>query len=99
MKAPKITSQQPWKSDDLNEWVLEAAANDSTDVVSPETTPGNANITVWDETSDIAGLRVPSVPSDDEETIAEQLVDAGNNEASQEQRLSAARDNAAAAKR
>ena len=99
MKAPKITPHEPWNSDDLNEWVLEAAANDSNDVVSPETTPGNANITIWDETSDSAGLRVPPVPSDNEETIAEQLVDAGNNEASQEQRLSAARDKAAAVQR
>ena len=99
MKAPKITPHEPWNSDDLNEWVLEAAANDRNDLVAPECTPGNAKITVWDERADIEGSRIAPVPSDNEETIAEQLVDAGNNEASQEQRLSAARDKAAAVQR
>ena len=99
MKAPKITPHEPWNSDDLNEWVLEAATNASNDPVAPESVPGNATITTWDESADAAGGRVTPVPAENGETIAEQLVEAGSDEAGQEQRWFASHDAAAAKKR
>lgn len=90
MKPTTMTTQELWNIDDLNEKVLEDAATENKDLLAPETIPGTANITAWDETADAAGRRVTSEPEENDETIAEQLVDAGNDEAGQEQRLSAA---------
>jgi hypothetical protein len=99
MKPTILAPQGLVNTDDLNERVLEAAANASNDAVAPESTPGNANITTWDESAGNAGRRVTPSPTENDETIAEQLVDAGNDEAGQEQRLSDAHENAADAQR
>ena len=90
MKPQTTTPQELWNADDLNEWTLWAASLAGKDVVAPETSPENASITAWDESADAAGHRVVSEPLENEETISEQLVDAGNDEADREQRLSAA---------
>lgn len=90
MKPPKLTPQELLNADDLNERVLEAAAIVSNTLAVPETIPGNTNINVWDKSPDAAGHRIAIAHAENEETISEQLVDAGHNEADQEQRLSAA---------
>jgi len=87
MKPTIKTTQELLDIDDLNEKVLEDAASESKALLAPETVPKTANITAWDETADAAGERVASEPAENDETIAEQLVDAGNHEAGLEQRL------------
>lgn len=81
----------PLNPDDLNELVLEAAARITDDELSPddEVTP---DIIVRGETIEAGGHRVEVLPAKNEETtIAEQLVDAGNDEAGLEQRLASAK--------
>ncbi len=91
MKPTTRTTQDLRDELDLNDKVMEdAAANDSQDLLEPETVPGNDRITAWDESADEAGHRVAAEPAEKEATIAEQLVDAGSDEAGEEQRLSAA---------
>jgi len=90
MKPTIVNPQELLDIDDLNERVLESAAIVSHALAVPETIPGNTNITVWDESPGAAGHRAATAPARNEETIAEQLVDAGNDEADEEQRLSAA---------
>jgi hypothetical protein len=91
MKPTTRTTQELRDEVDLNDKVMEdAAADDSQDLLEPETVPGNDRISAWDESEDEAGHRVESEPAVKDETIAEQLVDAGNDEAGEEQRLSAA---------
>lgn len=90
MKPTTRTAQELRDEVDLNDKVMEDAANDSQDLLEPETVPGNDSITAWDESADEAGHRVAREPAEKDETIAEQLVDAGSDEAGEEQRLSAA---------
>lgn len=90
MKPTARTTQELRDELDLNDKVMEDAAADSQDMLEPETVPGNDRITAWDESADEAGHRVAAEPAEKEETIAEQLVDAGSDEAGEEQRLSAA---------
>lgn len=71
----------------LNEIVLHAAAEMDGETLAPEASIGNAGVTVWDESSDDAGQRMPKMPMENEETITEQLVNAGNEEADREQRV------------
>ena len=68
---------------DLNEAVMESAAL-PTDPPVPE-----IGATVWDEPVGSAGSRAPVALGTAPENIAEQLVDAGNEEAGREQRLAA----------
>ena len=89
MKPTTRTTQELRDEVDLNDKVMEDAANDSQDLLEPETVPGNDRITAWDESADEAGHRVAAEPAEKETTIAEQLVDAGSDEAGEEQRLSA----------
>ena len=90
MKPTTRTAQELRDEVDLNDKVMEdAAANDSQDLLEPETVPGNDRITAWDESADEAGHRAASEPAEKDEAIAEQLVDAGSDEAGEEQRLSA----------
>lgn len=89
MKPTIKTTQELSDIDDLNEEVLEDAAHESKALLAPETIPGNDRITAWDETADAGSHRVGSLPAENDETIAEQLVDAGNDEAGLEQRLTA----------
>lgn len=85
-----MTMQELANADHLNEKVMEDAAHESKALEAPETPPGTAHITAWDETADAAGRRVTTQAAEEDETIAEQLVDAGSDEAGEEQRLSAA---------
>lgn len=77
-----------WQTDDINEWVMEEAAPPS----QPELEPEVPVEPVWTE---------PPVPieqtniNEDDETISERLVNAGNEEAALEQRVSAAYEEAA----
>jgi len=89
MKPTIRTTQELRNEVDLNDKVMEDAALDSKDLLEPETVPGNDRITAWDESADEAGHRVAVEPVESEATIAEQLVDAGSDEAGEEQRLSA----------
>ncbi len=74
----------PANSDDLNELVLEAAARIKDDEATPD-------LIVQGETIEAGSHRVEVLPAENEDTsIAEQLVDAGNDEASLEQRLASA---------
>ena len=76
---------EPLDSDDdtadLNEAVMESAAL-PTDPPVPE-----IGATVWDQSVGSAGSRAPVALETAPENIAEQLVDAGNEEAGREQRL------------
>ncbi|OYW77762.1 MAG: hypothetical protein B7Z37_02420 [Verrucomicrobia bacterium 12-59-8] len=89
MKPTIKTTQELSDIDDLNEKVLEDAAHENKALQAPETIPGTANIIAWNETADAGSHRVAIKPAENDETIAEQLVDAGNDEAGLEQRLSA----------
>lgn len=68
---------------DLNEAVMESAASLSAPPV-PE-----IGATVWDEPVGSTGSRAPVALETAPENIAEQLVEAGNEEAGREQRLAA----------
>lgn len=85
----KNTDNILFDADKLNEKVLEAAANFHGESLAPEVSPETAQITVWDETPDVAGKQVAKMPAENEENITEQLVNAGNDEAELELRLSA----------
>ncbi|MDP1589684.1 MAG: hypothetical protein Q8M07_18165 [Prosthecobacter sp.] len=77
----------PLNTDDLNELVLEAAAITTAQKNALETSPENAPVAALDETAEAGGHRLEVKPAESSETIAEQLVDAGNDEADLEQRL------------
>jgi hypothetical protein len=76
----------PLDDDGLDEMVLESAAREDDELLAPETSPATAEITAWDEAPGDVGQRIPNHPSENELNIAEQLVDAGNDEADREQR-------------
>jgi hypothetical protein len=76
----KLTN--PLNDDDLNELVLEAAA------VVPDVET-DTDITLLNEPADATSHGIEQTPSKNADTIAEQLVNAGNDEASLEQRLAA----------
>lgn len=77
----------PSNTDDLNELVLEAAAITTAQKIALETSPENAPIAALDETTGAGGHRLEVKPAESEESISEQLVEAGNDEADLEQRL------------
>ena len=74
---------------DLNEVILEAAAKISPEHIAPEVTQGTNEISSWDQCVDTTGRRVPEMPVENEISIAEQLVEAGNEQADHEQRAAA----------
>ena len=77
----------PLNTDDLYELVLEAAAITTAQKIAIETSPENARIAVLDETSEAGAHHLEVRPAENAESIAEQLVDAGNDEADLEQRV------------
>ena len=83
MNAIRNKLTNPLNDDDLNELVLEAAA-DVTRVVI------DTDITILNKPAEMTDLAAEQTPAKNEDTIAEQLVNAGNDEASLEQRLAAA---------
>jgi hypothetical protein len=81
---------------DINETMMETAAT-----IDPEGLPLEGSVGIQtleesadesleepsDELPDQAGQKVPEMPAENEQTIAEQLVSAGNEEADLEQRV------------
>jgi hypothetical protein len=89
MKPTIMTMQELSDNGDLNEKVLQYAALESKVLLAAETVSGTANIMAWNETAEAGSERVERMLAENDETIAEQLVDAGNEEAGLEQRLTA----------
>jgi hypothetical protein len=75
----------PLNTDDLNELVLEAAAT-TAQKIALETNPENAPEAL-DEALEAGSHRLEVKPAESEQSISEQLVEAGNDEADLEQRL------------
>jgi hypothetical protein len=75
----------PLNTDDLNELVLEAAAT-TAQRIALETNPENAPEAL-DEALEAGSHRLEMKPAESEQSISEQLVEAGNDEADLEQRL------------
>jgi hypothetical protein len=76
----------PLNTDDLNELVLEAAAATTAQKIALETNPENAPEAL-DEALEAGSHRLEVKPAESEQSISEQLVEAGNDEADLEQRL------------
>lgn len=74
---------------DLNEGILEAAAKIGREPLAPEVPIGTTEISTWDESSGATGHRVSEMPAENEKSIAEQLVEAGNDQADHDQRAAA----------
>ena len=85
MKPTIDTQDIRWQTDDMNEWVMEEAAPPT----QPELEPEVPEVPVWTEPPVIIEQKDTV---EGEETISELLVNAGNEEAGLEQRVSA--DNA-----
>ncbi len=86
MNLPTNPEEALLETDDASQRVLDAATKLTADPPAPEITQGTMQVTVWDEPPGAAGRRVPDMPGDTEETIAEQLVSAGIEEAERERR-------------
>ena len=76
-------------TEDMDEIVLHTAASIDGESLAPEETTGTDDITTWDESSDATGQQKLEMPPETDETIAEQLVSAGNEEADFEHRVAA----------
>ena len=85
MNAKIDTQDIRWQTDDINEWVMEEAAQ-------PELEPETPVEPISTEPPVIVKQMGPV---DEDPTIAELLVNAGNEEAVLEQRISADADNEA----
>lgn len=90
MKPNKSTQAILLDTEDLDEIVLHTAAAIDGEELAPEETTGTDDIAVWDEAADATGHHRLELPLETEETIAEQLVRAGNEEAEYEHRAAAA---------
>lgn len=79
----------PLNKDVINELVLEAAAIIITaKKIAIEASPENASIAIWDETIEAVGHRMEIKPAESAKYISERQVEAGNDEADIEHRLS-----------
>ena len=76
----------PLNTDDLNELVLEASAATTAQKNALETNPENAPEDL-DDPLEVGSHRLEVKPAESEQSISEQLVEAGNDEADLEQRL------------
>lgn len=74
-------------TDNLDETVLGAAAVGNPNAVPPEVAEGTGSLTEWDTPANAEGTWTPREGRDDEMLDAEQLVEAGIEEADREQRL------------
>lgn len=83
LMKPKIDTQDiRWQTDDMNEWVMEEAAAPTQNELEPEA----PEVPVWTEHP----VTIEQIDTlEGEETISELLVNAGNEEAGLEQRVSA----------
>ncbi len=77
---------------DLKEHILEAAAKIGCESLEPEITTGLTEVGSWVESSGSTGQREPMMPMENEKSIAEQLVEAGNEQADHDQRAAAQDD-------
>jgi hypothetical protein len=82
MKPTIDTQDIRWQTDDMNEWVMEEAAPPS----QPELEPEVPEVPVWTEPPVIIEQKDTV---EGEQSISELLVNAGNEEAVLEQRVSA----------
>lgn len=89
MKPTPDTQPIPIESDELNEIELQAPEASDGVTPAPEGSLGTEEMTAWDETTDSGGRRMPVLPLESEDTITEQLVNTGNEEADLEQREAA----------
>ena len=78
----------PDKGNELNDAVMEDAATSDGMTPAPETTPQTQSLTVWNEPELARGHEVMAVPAVPDTTVAEQLVNAGNEEADLDRRPS-----------
>lgn len=85
MKPTIDTQDIRWQTDDLNEWVMEEAAPPARPALEPEVLA----IHVWDDPPNTIEQKATI---EGEETVSELLVNAGNEEAGLEQRVSAEND-------
>lgn len=90
MKPTIDTQDIRWQTDNMNEWVMEEAAATARPALEPEVLA----VLVWDDPPDPLEQKA-TVASD--ETISESLVNAGNEEAVLEQRVTADTTQAASA--
>lgn len=79
-------------TDNLDETVLGSAAVGNPNAVPPEVADGTGALTEWDTPADAEGTWKFRPGRDDEMLDAEQLVEAGIEEADREQRVSADQD-------
>lgn len=77
-------------TDYLDETVLEVEEEVDGESIALEASIGTEEITVWEELPDAASHRALKMSGESEETITEQLVSFGNEEADLEQREAAA---------
>jgi hypothetical protein len=89
MKPTSVTPNLSQDANALNEDILEAAEKIDGETLAPEVSSRTAEITVWDESPEDVGWRVPERPMDSQVTISEQLVSEGNEQADREQRIAA----------
>jgi hypothetical protein len=81
---------EPNDDDDFDAEEIEDAAQEGvTPSSAPEVDSKTENLTEWDEPA-TAPTSEPKIPFEDETTIAEELVEEGNDEADREQRLASA---------
>lgn len=85
MKPTIDTQDIRWQTDDMNEWVMEEASPPARPALEPEVLAIHATSDAYLDTMELKN----SVEG--EETISEMLVNAGNEEAGLEQRVSADR--------
>ncbi len=85
-KAPQPNDDE----DNDPEEIQNAADETPTEMKSPEVNAQTEELTVWDEPPGATGLEAPRVLPEDENSIAEELVNEGSDEADREQRLAAA---------
>jgi hypothetical protein len=91
MNIPIPRESELSDSDDLNEIVLHDAARIHGANFVPQDSSETADVVVWDEVPGGGAERVPVMPEEGDESIAERLVEAGNEEAGREQRQAAKR--------
>ncbi|MEY4483552.1 MAG: hypothetical protein RL693_1004 [Verrucomicrobiota bacterium] len=95
MKPTSDTQPIFAEPDELNEIEREGGPEETEEgmvMLAPEESSGTAEVTVWDEPPDAVTKRVPVMPLQSDETIVEELVNAGNEEADLELREAAAED-------
>ena len=92
MKPIKEKQATLWNANELEERILENAAAVDEQNLAPETSEDTAELATWDEPLEALGHQVPKLLLEDEQTLAEKLVTAGEEEADSELRELSNRD-------